>query len=163
MNIPDHIKIPTKEFVQIFTKFSLYLTKYGYQAMNDYLDSIPLKLVKVDGKRLGPYIISKVCKEFSIGGYEMSREDLFFSSERKQELADARMILCVLVHKYVKLNNIEISGMFNKSRHFAKRALSDFEKLDENIPGHRKLITKFKKIDALVSAYVDFVPKSKKS
>lgn len=71
------------------------------------------------------------------------------------------MLLCVLVSKYVKLDNREISSMFNKSRDFAKRALSDFSKLDKTIPQHRKLLDKYKKIDTLVTAYVNFKPKSK--
>jgi hypothetical protein len=159
MNMPTEIIMPTKDFVQIFTKFCLYLTKYGASAMEDYLDSIPLRMTKSDGKHLGAYIINKTCQAFEIDGYPMNKYALFTSKERKFELAEARMLLCVLTHKYVKLDNSEISAMFNKTRHFAKRALSDFEKLDQNIPSHKKLILKFQKIDMLVSEYIHFVPK----
>jgi hypothetical protein len=163
MNIPNEITIPTKEFVQIFTKFCLYLTKYGAKAMEDYLDSIPLRMAKSDGKHLGAYIINTTCQEFEIDGHPLIRHELFSTKERRSEYAEARMLLCVLTNKYVKLDNSQISAMFNKTRHFAKRAISDFEKLDESIPSHRKLIAKYKKIDALISAYVDFKPKSIKS
>lgn len=162
MNIPTEIVMPTKEFVQIFTKFCLYLTKYGAKAMEDYLDSIPLRMTKSDGKHLGAFIINKICQEFEVDGYPINRHDLFASKDRRSEFAEARMLLCVLTNKYVKLDNSQISAMFSKTRHFAKRAISDFEKLDEAIPSHRKLIVKYQKIDALICAYVDFKPKNDK-
>lgn len=150
----------TKEFVQVFTKFCLYLTKFGAKAMGDYLDSIPVKMGKTDGKHLGAYIIGKILQEYEKAGSPFTRYELFNSKERRQELAEARMLVCVLTHNYVKLDNREISSMFNKSRDFAKRALSDFAKLDEAIPAHRKFLDKYKRIDTLVRAYVDFKPKS---
>jgi hypothetical protein len=160
MNIPSNFNVQTKEFVQVFTKFCLYLSKFGTKAMDAYLDSIPVKMGKTDGKHLGAYIIGKVLESCEQSGTPFSRYELFNSKERRQELAEARMLLCVLAHKYVKLDNGEISSMFNKSRDFAKRALSDFSKLDEAIPAHRKLLAKHKKLDTLVNAYVNFTPKS---
>lgn len=160
MKMPEHIQMGTREFVQVFTKFCLYITKYGAKEMECYLDSIPLRMAKADGKHLGAYIVNKICQEFEIGGHPMTREDLFASTKRCEELANARMLLCVLTHKYVKLDNKEISAMFNKSRHFAKRALADFSELDENIPAQRKLLAKYRKLDGLVNAYVEFKPKT---
>lgn len=161
MKIPEEFNMQTKEFVQVCAKFCLYLSKFGAKAMGDYLDSIPLRMAKVDGKHLGAFIINKICKEYENIGMPIGKYDLFTSNERRVELAEARMLLCVLTHKYIQLDNSEISAMFNKSRHFAKRALSDFEKLDETIPTHRKLLAKYKKIDALIQVYCDFTPKSK--
>ncbi len=160
MNIPSNFNVQTKEFVQVFTKFCLYLSKFGTQAMDAYLDSIPIKMGKTDGKHLGAYIIGKILQEYESTGTPFTRYELFNSKERRQELSEARMLLCVLTSKYVKLDNGEISSMFNKSRDFAKRALSEFAKLDEAIPTHRKLLGKYKKIDTLIKAYVDFKPKS---
>lgn len=160
MNIPSNFNMQTKEFVQAVTKFCLYLSKFGAKAMGDYLDSIPLRMTKADGKHLGAFIIGKICQEYENTSQPITRHDLFSSKERRQDLAEARMLLCVFAHQYVQLDNSEISAMFNKTRHFAKRALSDFEKLDESIPGHRKLIAKYRKIDTLIRAYVDFKPKS---
>jgi hypothetical protein len=160
MNIPSNFNVQTKEFVQVFTKFCLYLSKFGTKAMEEYLDSIPVKMGKTDGKHLGAYIIGKILQEYEQTGTPFSRYDLFNSKERRQEISEARMLLCVLVHKYLNLEHREISSMFNKSRDFSKRALSEFGKLDNNIPTHRKLLAKYTKIDTLVNAYVNFKPKS---
>lgn len=160
MKIPSNINMQTKEFVQVFTKFCLYLTKFGAKAMADYLDSIPVKMGKTNGKHLGAYIIGKILQEYERIDLPFTRYELFNSRERRQELAEARMLLCVFLSKYMSLDNREISSMFNKSRDFAKRALSEFSKLDETIPQHRKLLDKHKKIDTLVTAYVNFKPKS---
>lgn len=161
MNIPDNFNMQTKEFVQVFTKFCLYLSKFGAKAMEDYLDSIPVKMGKTDGKYLGAYIINKIMQEYEQIEKPFTRYELLTSNERQPELLEARMLVCVFTHRYVKLNNSEISAMFNRTRDFAKRALSDFSKLDERIPPHRKLLEKYKRIDALVSAYANFKPKSK--
>ena len=161
MNIPNHFNSDTKEFVQVFTKFCLLYAKFGAKEINDYLDSIPMKMGKTDGKLLGPYIIGKITEAYEQAGTPFSSFELLNSKERRQEISEGRMLLCVLADKYIKLNNREISAMFNKSRHFAKRALSDFSKLDETIPSHRKLLEKYQKIDTLVNAYVNFKPKSK--
>lgn len=163
MNIPQEINMQTKEFVQVFTKFCLYLTKYGARAMEDYLDSVPLKMAKANGKHLGAYLINKICQEFESDNTPVTKFDLFESKSRRPEIAEARMLLCVFTEKYLHLSNAEISLMFNRSRHFAKHAIRKFGELDEHIPDHRKLLTKFKKLDALVSAYVNFKPKSKAS
>lgn len=161
MNIPNQFNMQTKEFVQVFTKFCLYLSKFGAKAMEDYLDSIPVKMGKTDGKHLGAYIINKIMQEYEHIEKPFTKYELYTSNERRQELSEARMLVCVFTHEYVKLDNVEISSMFNKSRDFAKRALSDFSKLDESIPAHRKLLEKHRRIDVLVSAYVNFKPKSK--
>lgn len=163
MNIPNQFNMQTKEFVQIFTKFCLYLTKFGAKAMDSYLDSIPVKLGKTDGKHVGAYIIGKILQEYERSGTPFTRYELFNSKERRQELSEARILVCVLTRQYVNLDNREISSMFNKTRDFAKRSLSDFAKLDEAIPAHRKLLERYNRIDTLVKAYVDFKPKWKKS
>src|SRR3989338_3072915 len=128
MKIPNQIVIVTKEYVQIQTKLNLYIAKYGCKAVDSYLDSIPLRMTKVDGKHLGAYIIGKICQEYGI-----TRYDLFESSGRQDNLAEARLFICVLAERYVKLQKTEMSKMFNKSRHFAKRLLHDFNILDELI------------------------------
>lgn len=161
MKIPQQIIVSTKEYVQIQTKLNLYIAKFGCKAVDAYLDSIPLRLTKVDGKHLGAYIIGKICQEYQ--EHKITRYDLFESNVRNEILAEARMLLCVLVDKYIHLQRTEISSMFSKSRHFAKRAITDFNKLDSNISAHRKLLLRFEKLDTLVSAYVEFKPKTKKS
>lgn len=161
MNIPNQLHLQTREFVQVMTKFCLYLSKYGAKPMEDYLDSIPLRMAKIDGKHLGAYIINKICQEYEKTPNPINRFDLFSSNERREELAHARMLLCVLTHKYIHLDKTEISAMFNKSRHFAKRAIADFENLDPAIPNDRKILDKYKKLDTLIGMYVEFKPKTK--
>ena len=161
MNIPHNFNMSTKEFVQVVTKFCLYLTKFGPKEMSDYLDSIPVKMGKMDGKHVGAYIVNKVLQEYESTDRPISKLDLYSSKERRQEIAEARMLVCVLTSKYLKLDHREVSAMFNKSRDFAKRFISDFSKLNEASPVDRKILAKYKKIDTLVSAYVNFKPKSK--
>ncbi|ASS50161.1 MAG: hypothetical protein A3D31_11375 [Candidatus Fluviicola riflensis] len=153
MKIPNQIVIVTKEYVQIQTKLNLYIAKYGCKAVDSYLDSIPLRMTKVDGKHLGAYIIGKICQEYGI-----TRYDLFESSGRQDNLAEARLFICVLAERYVKLQKTEMSKMFNKSRHFAKRLLHDFNLLDENHVGDKKILARFHRLDALIKAYIDFKP-----
>lgn len=161
MNIPSSFNAQTKEFTQVFTKFCLLFAKFGAKELNDYLDSIPVKMGKSNSRHTGAYIVNKVLQEYENIEKPFSKYELFTSKERRMELSEARMLICVLAHNYLQLDNGEISAMFNKSRDFAKRALSDFAKLDETIPAHRKLIAKYKKVDTLVNAYVNFKPKSK--
>lgn len=161
MNIPKNFNAQTKEFAQVFTKFCLLFAKFGAKNMNDYLDSIPVRMGKTNGRHTGAYIVHKVLQEFEDPENGVSKYELYTSKERRQELTEARMLVCVFAHKYLDMDNTEISSMFNKSRDFAKRALSDFGKLNESIPAHRKLLAKYKKIDTLVNAYVNFTPKSK--
>lgn len=160
MNIPGNFNTHTKEFVQVFTKFCLLFAKFGAKKMNDYLDSIPVKMGKTNGRYTGAYIVNKVLQLYEDSDTPFSKYELYTSKERRQELAEARMLVCVFAHKYLEMDNGEISSMFNKSRDFAKRALSDFAKLDEAIPGHRKLLAKYKRVDTLINAYVNFKPKS---
>ena len=87
MNIPNNFNVQTKEFVQVFTKFCLYLSKFGTKAMEEYLDSIPIKMGKTDGKHLGAYIIGKILQEYENSGALFSRYELFNSKERRQELS----------------------------------------------------------------------------
>lgn len=160
MKVPSEINMGTKNFVQVFTKFCLYLSQFGPKAMEDYLDNLPLKMCETEGKHVRAYIANKVCQEYQESGQLISKYDLFNSTERRQDIAEARMLYCVLEHKYLQLSNVQIAREFNKSRHFTKRALIDFRELDESIPTHRKAIAKFKKLDALVHAYCNFKPKS---
>ena len=161
MNIPDNFNTQTKEFVQAFTKFCLLYAKFGATEINSYLDSIPVMIGKTDGKHLGPYIINKVVQAYEESDKPFTKYELLTSKERGQEITEARMLVCVLVHNYVKLDNGKISAMFGRTRDFAKRALSQFLKLDKSIPAHRTLLAKYQKIDTLISAYVNFKPKSK--
>ena len=153
MKIPQQIVISTKDYVQIQTKLNLYIARYGCKAVDSYLDSIPLRLTKVDGKHLGAFIVGKICQEYRITHY-----DLFESSARQDNFAEARLLLCVFTEKYAKLHKTEISAMFNKSRHFAKRLLIEFNQLDPNHAGDKKVIARFQKLDALIGAYTDFKP-----
>lgn len=161
MNIPQNFNAQTKEFAQVFTKFCLLFAKFGAKAMGDYLDSIPVKMGKVDGKHLGAYIVNKVLEQYESSEKPVSKYELYNSKERRQELWEARMLVCVFTHQYLQLNHGEVSAIFNKDRDFAKRHLLHFSKLDESSPVDRKILAKYKKVDTLISAYVNFTPKSK--
>lgn len=153
MRIPTQIIVSTKEYIQIQTKINLYIAKYGCHAVELYLDSIPLRMRKRDGRNVGAYIENKICQE-----YQVSRYDLMETSGRG-DLTEARQMLCVLAEKHLRLTRTDISKLFNRTRHFAKRKLTDFEqKLKENHPLDKKLIDRYKKLDALISAYMDFQP-----
>ena len=86
MNIPNNFNVETKEFVQVFTKFCLYFSKFGAKAMGDYLDSIPVKMGKMDGKHLGAYIVNKVLQQYENIEKPFSKYDLYNSKERRQEI-----------------------------------------------------------------------------
>ncbi|NGF76844.1 hypothetical protein G5B10_13235 [Fluviicola sp. SGL-29] len=156
MKIPPQIIISTKEYVQIVTKVNLYIAKFGCKAVEMYLDTIPLRMRKRDGKNLGAYIISKVCQQ-----YEITRYELFESSTRNITM-EARQLLCVLAEKYLGLTKTEISALFNRSRHFAKRLITDFyQKKEQNHPFDKRIIDNYSKLDLLIQSYVDFKPITK--
>ena len=160
MHIPQNFQMPTKDFVQVMTKFCLYLSKYGAKAMEEHLDTVPLRLAKVEGKNLGAFLVSKVLEEFQGGEEPLTRFNLFHSKNRNTELLDARMLTCVLASKFLGFDHSEIGGMFNKTRHFTKKALRDFQHLDPNLHHHKELIEKYNRIAKLILAYIDFVPKT---
>ncbi len=154
MNTSNHIIIPGRDFVNIQAKLIFLLQKYGYKAVDKYLEAFPLKLHKMQGRYLGAYIENKVLEEFKLTRYE-----LFESKERQNNLFDARLVICTLLEKHLKLHHHEISAHFNKSRHLAKRLTNIFKKkLAENHVFDSKLIAKYNKLDALIGAYVDFKP-----
>lgn len=156
MKIPQQIVITTKEYIQIQTKLNLYIAKYGCKVVEMYLDTIPIKMQKKDGKFLGAFIAGKVCKEFQITNYQL------FESTERHKITQARQLLCVLVEKYLQLSRVEIAAMFNRSRHFSKRMLTDFyERLRENHPLDQPFLERYHKLDMLIKAYVDFTPKNR--
>ncbi len=153
MKIPTHITISTKEYVKIQTKLTLYIAQFGCQIVEMYLDTIPLRMFKKEGKHLGAYIESKVCEEYKVTRYEL------LESSSRQNISEARQVLCVLCEKHLNLSKTEISILFHKSRHFAKRMISNFnDKLKENHPFDKNLIERYRRLDSLIGAYVDFKP-----
>ena len=158
MKVPTAITIETKEYVAIMTKINLYIATYGCGWVHNYIDNIPLRFSKVDGRNAGAYIIAKVCTE-----YQVTEFDLFQDSGRK-ELTEARQVLCTLVARHLHYNQAEISAYFGKTRFFATRAIQSItQRVAENHAFDQKMITRFKKLDGLVSAYMAFKPKSKKA
>lgn len=157
MSMPKQFIVATKDYVQIQTKLNLYIAKFGCAWVDAYLDMIPLRWKKQDGKNIGAYIINKVCQE-----YEVTKYDLFESNSR-QQYTEARQVLCSLAFHYTDVSQSELSSYFNKTRHYTKRAVSKISSmLSENHPIDKEFIDRYKKLDALVSAYKGFQPKSKK-
>lgn len=153
MKIPHQIIISTKEYIQIVTKVNLYIAKFGCKAVEMYLDTLPLRMQKRDGKNLGAYIISKVCQQ-----YDISRYELFESSTRKS-ISEARQLLCVLMEKHLGYTKTEISALFNRSRHFAKRQIADFyERKEHNYTFDKEFLENYDKLDMLIQSYIDFKP-----
>lgn len=156
MNVPSKILIQTKEYIEIVTKVNLYIALYGCEPLRQYLESFPLKWVKLNGRNAGAYIVNKVCEEYQITQYDL------FESTARLELSEARQVLCFLLEKHLEYNQVQISSYFNRSRHFAKRNINSFSKiLQENHPIDHKVIARFKKLDLLISAYMAFEPKTK--
>lgn len=155
MKVPKNIVVQTKEWVQIMTKVSLYVSVYGCETVNYILDTVPLRRSKRHGRNAGAYIINKVCQEYKITQYDL------FESTARRELTEARQLLCVLIEKHLGFSKTEISSHFNRSRHFAKRMIHQFnKKLEENHPIDKKVIDRYKKLDRLVTAYMEFKPKN---
>lgn len=156
MKIPQQIIISTKEYVQIMTKVNLYIAKFGCKAVEMYLDTIPLRMRKRDGKNLGAYIIAKVCQQYGITRYEL------FESSARNTTMEARQLLCVFAEKYLELTKTEVSALFNRSRHFAKRLIADFyQKKEQNHPFDKGMLDNYNKLDILIQSYVDFKPITK--
>lgn len=156
MNVPHNLNIPAKDWVNIQAKIIWNINKYGAKAVEKFLDSIPLQMRTSEGKLLGAYIENKVREEFRITHYEL------YESNERQNVTEARQVLCVLIEKYMQIDKTEISLMFNKSRHFAKRLILPFkQKLKENHAFDRKLIERYKRLDGLIGAYVAFKPNTK--
>lgn len=157
MKIPRQIIVSTKEYIQIQTKLSLYIAQFGCKSVEAYLDSIPLRFYRQQGKNAGAYIINKVCQEFRLSQYEL------FESKARKDITEARQMLCALVDTHLNVSQGEISSQFDKSRHFAKRAVAEISKiLKENHPLDKAFIDRYKRLDALVGAYMGFTPKTKK-
>jgi len=154
-NIPRHIIIVTKDYVQIMTKVNLFISIYGCKTVSQYINTIPLNRIKKEDVNMLGYIIEKVCQVYKITKY-----DLFESNERK-ELTEARQLLCVLIEKHLGFNKTQISTYFNRSRHFAKRMIGKFQlTLKENHVLDKKVIAKYKKLDRLITGYMAFNPKT---
>lgn len=157
MNIPQSITVVTKEYVEIMTKLNLYIAKYGCSWVHNYINNIPLRHRKVEGKNAGAYIVAKVCQEYKVTEYDL------FNSKR-QDLMEAKQMLCVLVHRHLKLSNREIATYFKRTRHFVDRSIKTIEmKQKDNLPFDKKTLARFRKLDSLVGAYLAFVPKKSKS
>lgn len=153
MKIPDQMVVSTRAFVQLQAKLAAYVAQLGVESVERHLDAIQLRMTKRDGKYLGAYIESKVCQEFKITRFEL------MDSKGRQHITEARQILCVLVEKHLKYTKTDISTMFHRTRHFAKRMITDFnKKLADNHPLDQKLIERYKRLDLLVAAYMDFKP-----
>lgn len=156
MNIPKQFVITTKDYVQIQTKLNLYIAKFGCKKVEAYLDTLPLRLHKQDGKNAGAYIVNKICQEYKISQYEL------FESRARKEITEARKMLCIMAENHLNTSQKEISAQFDKSRFFANRAVNEIRKIvKENHPIDKPLIDRYKRLDALVSAYMGFRPKSK--
>ena len=155
MKVPENIIITTKEYIQIQTQLTLFISVYGCKAVKQFLNTIPLKRIKKDGRNAGGYIVNKVCQEYNITQYDL------FESVGRQELTEARQVLCVLIEKHLKFNKIQISLYFNRSRHFAKRMIGRFQKtLADNHELDAEVLKKYRKLDRLITAYMAFKPKN---
>lgn len=156
MNIPKAITIGTKEYVEIMTKLHLYIARYGCTWVHNYLNYIPLRYTKVKNRNAGAYIINKICHEYKITSF-----DLFNSSERN-ELTEARQLLCALVSKHLGFTQKEIASYFDKTKYFAHRSIKTInEKVRENHPFDKVVVGRYQKLDSLITAYMGFQPKNK--
>lgn len=156
MKMPKQFVITTKDYIQIQTKLNLYIAKFGCKKVEAYLDTLPLRMYKQDGKNAGAYIVNKICQEYEISQYEL------FESKARKEITEARQMLCILADNHLETSQKEISAQFDKTRFFANRAVREIRSiLKENHPIDKPLIDRYKKLDALVSAYMGFRPKSK--
>ena len=157
MKIPKQFIITTKEYVQIQTKLNLYIAKFGCKFVEAYLDMIPLRWKKQNGRNIGAYIVNKVCQEYKLTKYEL------FEANSRHDLTEARQVLCALSYNYIDISHEEISAQFHKSRHFTKRAVQKIKRiLEENHPIDQEFIARYKRLDSLVSAYKGFQPKPRK-
>lgn len=153
LKVPQQITLSTPDWIRILTKVNLFIATYGCQVFETYLDSMPLRIYKRDGKLLGAYIENKICQEYKLTRFELAE------GHPTVEIKEARQMLCYFCEKYLKLNRTEISTLFHKTRHFAKRAIKEIDqKIIENHPFDKKLIERHKRLDAFISAYVDFKP-----
>lgn len=153
MKIPEKFEVYSSEYIQIQTKLNLYIAKFGCQLVSSYLDSIPLRMLKRDGKLLGAYIENKVCEEYKITRYDL------LESACRHNITEARQLLCVFAEKYLQMSRTDISLLFNKSRHFTKRMIGSFQhRLEENHSYDKKLIERYRRLDAIIGSYVDFKP-----
>lgn len=155
MKVPKNIVVTTKDYIQIMTQVNLFISIYGCEAVRQYLNTIPLKRTKKDGRNAGGYIVNKVCQEYQITQYDL------FESNGRLEITEARQLLCVLIEKHLEFNKVQISSYFNRSRHFAKRMIGKFHIiLEENHTLDQELIARYRKLDRLITAYMAFKPKN---
>lgn len=157
MKVPQAITVGTKDYVEIITKLHLYIAKYGCSWVHKYMTNLPLRHRKVNGRNAGAYIEAKVCFE-----YKVTRFDLFHATGRK-ELTEARQMLCALVSKHLGYNQVEIASYFDKTKYFAHRGINSInERVKENHRLDKKMIARYRRLDNLISAYMEFVPKKSK-
>lgn len=158
MKIPEKFLLHTRQYVQIQTKLNLYIAKYGCKAVESYLDTLPLQVRKKDSKNLGGYIVNMVAKEYQVPRYEL------FEASSYHGLTEARQMLCVLSEKYLGIGRTELSTIFHRSRHFAKRLITEFQaKQKENHPLDKPMLDRYTRLDSLIAAYMDFKPKHPRS
>lgn len=157
MNIPNSITVTTKEYVEIVTKINLYIAKYGCDWVHHYINNIPLRYRKVEGRNAGAYIVAKVCQEYKVTEYDL------FNTRKQGEIMEAKQMLCVLAARHLNLNHKEIASYFNRTRHFVERSIKTMEmKVSDNLPFDKRTLARYRKLDALVGAYLAFVPKNRK-
>jgi chromosomal replication initiation ATPase DnaA len=156
MNVPSNFSVETREVIEIHTMLQLYLAQYGSNAVREYLKRVPLKIHKKNGKHLGHYIEAKVCEEFEITPYEL------YESNKRKEVSEARQILCVLCEKHLDISRTDISELFHRSRHLAKRLITDFhKKLAVYNEENSNFLMRYKKLDSIITAYIEFQPAKK--
>jgi chromosomal replication initiation ATPase DnaA len=154
MEIPNKFTVETKDFIQIQTMLSLHIAKYGSKAVSNFLSTVPIRIQKKDGKNLGHYIEAKILEEFKISNFEL------FESTKRKEITQARQLLCVFTEKYLQVSRTEMAKMFHRSRHSVRRLILDFEfKLNQNHARNKKFIDSYRRLDSLISAYVEFKSK----
>lgn len=154
MRIPKNITIGTKEYVEIMTMLHLYISKYGCTWVHNYVKNIPLRHRKVNGRNAGAYIVAKVCQE-----YKITQFDLFHSNSRN-EMTEARQMLCILAAKHLGFSQVEIAGFFDKTKHFAYRSIKAMNKrIKDNHPFDKRTLARYRKLDSLIAAYMAFQPK----
>ena len=66
------------------------------------------------------------------------------------------------MEKHLGYTKTEISALFNRSRHFAKRLTADFyQRKEQNHPFDKEILDNYNKLDMLIQSYVDFKPNKK--
>lgn len=148
--------VSVQRYVQIQMKLNAYIATFGCEIVDMHLDSLPVKLHKRNNRHVGAYIENKLCEAYGITRYQL------MESTGRKDITEARELLCVLVKKYLQLSHTNISVMFGRSRHFAKRMIHSFDdKLKGDYAQFKEQIAIYKRLDLLIANYMDFNPVSK--